>query len=381
MTQGAGGECLRLLVVNWQDRANPQAGGAEIHLHEIFGRLARRGHDVTLLASGWPGCEPTAELDGIRVHRTGGRHTFSVAAPLYFRRHLTATPFDVVVEDLNKVPLFTPCWTHTPIALLVHHLFGETAFREASVPVASVTWLLERLVPRTFSGIPTVAVSESTRQDLIHRGLAGDDVSVIPNGVDTEELTPSPDNSLFEQPTVLYFGRLKRYKGVDHVLRAVAELRRRGVPARLLIGGKGDDMPRLQALADALGVHDATEFLGFVPDADKLALLRKSWVHVLASPKEGWGITNIEAAACGTPTVASDAPGLRESVRDGETGFLVPHGDTARLADRIGEILTDAALRDKLGKGARRFAETLTWEASADAMEAFLRLVRTQARG
>ena len=92
---------MRILVVNWLDRENPQAGGAEEHLHQIFGRLAEEGHQVTALVSGWPGCMGRTHLDGIEVHRTGSRYTFPVFAPKYYRRHLVGCDFDVVVEDLN----------------------------------------------------------------------------------------------------------------------------------------------------------------------------------------------------------------------------------------------------------------------------------------
>jgi len=369
---------LRILVVNWQDRENPQAGGAEIHLHEVFGRLAGRGHAVTLLASGWSGAAPRAVLDGIDVHRAGGRHTFSLAAPRYFLSHLRAVPFDVVVEDLNKVPLFTPAWTETPVALLVHHLFGATAFREASVPVAAATWLLELPVPRAFAGRPTVAVSESTRADLVRRGMDRSAIEVIPNGVDLEALTPDPEVDRFEEPTVLYLGRLRRYKRVDLVVRAVATLRSRGVRVRLFVAGKGDHLDALRRLTAKLGVEEAVTFLGFVSEERKLELFRRSWVHALTSPNEGWGIANLEAAACGTPTVASDAPGLRESVLEGRTGFLVPHGDVPTLADRIGVLLQDRELRGRLARAARSFAEGFSWEASTDAMEAFLVRVVTE---
>lgn len=380
MTHGTGGSSLRVLVVNWQDRENPQGGGAETHLHEIFGRLARRGHTLTLLASGWPGCAPTAELDGIQVHRTGGRYTFSLAAPRYYRRHLAETAWDVVVEDLNKVPLFTPFWTTAPVALLVHHLFGTTAFQEASFPVAAATWFLERPVPRVFFRRPTVAVSESTREDLAHRGMDPARIDVIPNGIDLTSMAPSAEGRRYDEPTALYLGRLKRYKGIDLVLRAVARLRDQGQPVRLLLGGKGDHGPALEALAAKLGIQDQVQFLGFVSEEKKRELFQRSWVHVLASPKEGWGIANMEAAACGTPTVASDAPGLRESVVDGRTGFLVPHGDVDRLASSMGRVLGDPGLRETLGTQARAFAEGYSWDASADAMERFLERVVRESR-
>lgn len=368
---------MRILVVNWQDRENPQGGGAEAHLHQVFGRLAARGHQVELLVSGWRGAAPRAELDGMVVHRTGGRHTFSLAAPTYYRSHLAPRGWDVVVEDLNKVPLFTPFWTRAPVALLVHHLFGATAFREASWPVAAATWLLERPVPRVFSATPTVAVSESTRQDLAARGMDPARIDVIPNGLELGSLTPAEPGARYPEPTLLYLGRLKRYKGVDLIIRALARLRESGMEARLLVGGRGDHEPALRGLAGELGLGDAVRFLGFVTEEQKVELFRRSWVHVLVSPKEGWGITNLEAAACGTPTVASDAPGLRDSVVHGSTGFLVPHGDVAALAEALGRLLSEPEARERLGAGARRFAEGFSWERSAASMEDFLsRVVR-----
>lgn len=364
---------MKVLVLNWLDWENPQAGGAEVHLHEIFRRLTARGHSVTLLCSGWPGCAPRVVLDGIDVHRVGSRYTLSLAAPMYYRRRLRTEPFDVVVEDLNKVPFFSPFWGGgAPVALIVHHLFGTTAFREASLPVAVATWLLELPVPLVFRSTPTVAVSESTADDLGHRGIQRSRIEVIPNGVDLDLFTPAGPDQRFVEPTLLYVGRLKRYKRIDLLLRAVASLVRRGTTCRLLVAGRGDDRQRLEALRESLGVADHVDFLGFVTEAEKGQLLRKSWINTVTSVKEGWGIANLEAAACGTPTIASDVPGLRDSVVDGRTGFLVPHGDVEALSRRIEELLGDEDQRARLGTGAREFAEGFTWDASARSMERFL---------
>jgi len=368
---------LRILVLNWQDLENPHSGGAEIHLHETFGRLARRGHEVVVLVSGWPGAAPRAEADGLEIHRTGGRYTYSLAAPRYYRRHLSHRDFDVVVEDLNKVPVFARYWTGAPVVPLVHHLFGSTAFQEASVPVATATWLLERPLPRVYGGATGVAVSESTRTDLARRGFDPSGFQVIPNGIDLEAFTPGPEGARYDEPSLLYLGRLKRYKGVELILQALGRLREHhpDQPVRFRIAGRGDHEDALRDMVARLGLSDRVEFLGFVSEEDKLQLFRRSWVHVLTSPNEGWGIANIEAAACGTPTVASDAPGLRESVRDGETGLLVPHGDVPALASALRALLGDRPRVDALGREARRFAEGFSWDASALRMEELLRRV------
>lgn len=363
---------MKLLVINWQDRTNPQSGGAEIHLHEVFGRLAARGHRVSLLVSGFPGAPTQEVVDGMEVHRVGGRHTFNVVAPGYYRRNLAAERFDVVVEDLNKVPVFAPLWVRRPLVVLVHHLFGTTAFREASVPFAAATWLLERPIPWFYRDVPAEAVSESTADDLVARGLHRDRIRVIHNGVDVEFFSPDPAVGRTEEPTFLYLGRLKRYKRIDLAVEAVARLAHAGTPARLVVAGKGDEEPRLRALAERRGIGDRVVFEGFVTEARKRELLRRAWATVLPSPKEGWGITNVEAAACGTPAVASDAPGLRESVVHERTGLLVPHGDVAALADALGSLARDRARVEALGRGALEFAADFTWERAADRTEAHL---------
>ncbi len=366
---------MRILVLNWQDRLNPQAGGAETHLHQIFGRLAEGGTEVSLLVSGWPGSPSRARIDNMEVHRAGQRFTFPVAAPAYYRKHLRDRSFDVVVEDLNKVPLWSPLWAVGPVTLLVHHLFGRTAFQEAPLPMAAATWIIEKPLGLVYRSVPTMAVSRSTAADLGRRGLAEGEVAVIPNGVDLERCSPRGNTARFPEPTLLYLGRLKRYKRVDLPIRAVAALRRRGRPVYLVIAGAGDHADALRALATELGVEDAVEFRGFVTEDEKIELFRRAWIHVLTSVKEGWGITVLEAAACGTPTVASDSPGLRDSVRDGETGLLVPHEDEEALAGAIAGLIDEPARREAMGRAAARFAEQFTWDRAARDTEDFLRAV------
>ena len=364
---------LRILVVNWLDRLNPAAGGAEEHLHQVFGRLVQRGHQVTLLCSGWPRCERVADVDGVRVHRAGRRYTFNIAGPLEYERRLADEPFDVLVEDLNKVPILAPLWTRAPARLLlVHHLFGATAFREANWVLAGATWLFERVVPTAYRGLPCVAVSESTRDDLLRRGLEPSRFEVVRNGVNLDRLWPA--SKRFPEPTVVFLGRLQKYKRVDLVLRAAARLTDRGTPLNVVVAGKGRARKGLERLAAGLGMGDRVRFAGFVPEDEKRELLSRSWVHALASPKEGWGIASVEASACGTPTVASDSPGLRETVRHGETGLLVPHGDVDALAAALARVLQPDA-RDAMGRAARAMAETFTWDRTADAFEGLLESV------
>ena len=360
---------MRILLVNWQDIDNPQAGGAEIHLHEIFGRLAQRGHEITLLCGGWRGAGLRAHIDGMDVHRVGIRQTFGALAYPYYRRTFARGGWDLLLEDINKMPLYTPLWRARRSAALVPHLFGGTAFLELSAPLAAAVWISERPLGRVYRHVPFEAISESTRDDLVERGIPRENVAVIYPGVDTESYTPNT-NHRSPTPTFAYLGRLKKYKGVHHVIDAFARLAHRD--ATLEIAGAGDYRSALEQLAHSLDLGERVRFLGRISEPEKLALLRRAWGLVFASPKEGWGITNLEAAACATPVVASNSPGIRESVRHGETGFLVPHGDAAAMAAAIDRLAASRALVEQLGQNARRFAESFTWERAADETERHL---------
>lgn len=368
---GTGG--MRILLVNWLDRANPQAGGAEIHVFEIFSRLARNGHRVRLVCSGWRGCAPRADVEGIDVTRVSTRNGFALAGRGAVRRALAEEPFDIVVEDINKIPLFLTTLTDLPFCAIIPHLFGDTAFREAAWPMAAAVWLAERPLPRVYRRAGYHAISASTRDDLVRRGVAQECIRVIHPGVDSRHFSPDPAVPRSDPPSFLYVGRLKRYKGVDLAIRALAVARKEHPGLRLDIAGTGDARSYLESLVADLGIADAVTFHGFVAEERKLHLLRSTWANVFPSPKEGWGITVMEAAACGTPSLASDSPGLRDSVRDGQTGYLVPHGDVEALARRMLELAASPERVAVLGHAARSFAESLGWDAAARATEAHLR--------
>ena len=359
---------MRILLVNWQDSENPQAGGAEIHLHEIFGRLAARGHDVRLLCGGWPDCPPRARLDGIEVYRVGTRHSFPFRAHNFYNARLSGWA-DVLVEDINKVPLYTPRWGARRTVALVPHLFGSTAFQELVAPLAAAVWTAERPLGRVYRRVPFQAISESTADDLVGRGIPREQIAVIYPGIDTVSYTP---NAAQRSPTPVfaYLGRLKKYKGVHLVIRAFAEM---AVPnATLEIAGAGDYRPKLEELAASLDLGQRVRFLGRISEQDKLSLLRRAWALAFASPKEGWGITNLEAAACGTPVVASNSPGIRESVRHDVTGFLVPHGDVRAMGAAMRRLAESRPLVTSLGVSARGFSETFTWGRAAEQTETHL---------
>jgi glycosyltransferase involved in cell wall biosynthesis len=355
----------RLLAVNFRDPAHPEAGGAELHLEEILLEAVRRGLDVTWLATTFPGGAPEADHRGIRVVRRGTWWNFNLVVPGVLRREFSSPPPDLIVEDVNKVPCFTPWWSRAEVAVVVPHLFGTTAFREASWPVACYVLALEALIPAAYRRCRFLAISESTRDDLAARGIPASRVSVVHCGLDHALYRPDPSVAKSPRPTLLYIGRLRRYKGVDWVMRALPAVAARVPDVRLQVVGEGPHAAELRRGARRRGLEDRVEFLGFLPRAEKVARIREAWALVQPSPKEGWGLTVVEAGACGTAVVASDAPGLRDSVRHDETGLLVPYGDDAGLAGALARVLLDRALRERLAATGIAWAARFTWPGCA----------------
>ncbi len=365
---------VRVLVLNERDARHPRAGGAEVHVAEIFGRLAGRGFEVTQAACSFPGAPPRERVDGLDIHRLARLPFYYPRAAWICARETRRGRFDLVVECLNKLPFYAPLYSRAPVLALCHHLFGEVAFNQVPWPVAAVVWTAERGIPLLYRRVPFVTISESSRADLVARGLPRDQIRVIPCGVRRPEIEPPP---LASRPQrVVYFGRLEPYKRVDVLLRAMAKLAPRWPEVETVVIGRGTGSARLETLARDLGLESRVRFTGFVPDAERDALVAGARVCVCASIKEGWGLTVIEANALGTPVVASDAPGLRESVRDGETGFLVAEGDVDGFAARIGTLLQDDALAGRFSCAALAWSHRFDWDDAARQMEGVLHELR-----
>lgn len=336
------------------------------------------GHKVTVLCCAFEGAPPEEVIDGIRIIRRGSRNTFNFIVPFQYRK-LRREGFDVVVDDINKIPFYTPLFVREPLVGLSHHFFGTSIFREAGSIAGGYVYFSEKMVDYIYKGIPFLVVSQSTLDEFVARGFRREDFTLALNSIDHERLHPTgvPDTPY---PSIAYFGRLKRYKSIDHILRAFVQVRRELPDAQLIIIGRGDFQPELARIATELGIADVTRFTGFVSDEEKLRLLQEAWVVVNPSMKEGWGIVNVEANACGTPTIAADSPGLRDSVREDYNGFLYPYGDVDALATKLLLLLRDTELRERLGRNAIDFARSITWDDTASATVQVLQTAVEQRR-
>lgn len=358
---------MKILIFNWQDIRNPLGGGAEVHLHEIFKRIAAQGHQVTLCCCSYPGAPAEETIDGIHVIRSGTRNLFNFIVPKQYLARFRHERYDVVVDDINKIPFYTPLFVKEPLIGIVHHLFSKSIFLEAAWPAALYVYGAEQFIPLIYKSLPMAVVSESTREELVQKGFDRSRIAIVPNAVDTALYRPA-EKQPPTAPLIGHLGRLKKYKSVDHLLEAFKIVWMEFPDARLIIVGEGDVRPALERKASELGIVEATTFAGQVSDAEKVRLLNQMTLAVNCSAKEGWGLTVIEANACGVPVVASDVPGLRDAVLDEQTGLLYEYGNIEQLAQKILLLLRDTQLRQRLVGEALRWAQSFRWEDSAEKM-------------
>lgn len=348
---------------------HPAAGGAEKHLHRIFSLIAQMGHQVVLFTTSFAGAKPREVVDGIQVVRKGGDLFFQLTVAANIRKLDKEFRFDVVVEDLNKLPLFTPYLQKKPVLVQMHHLWRGSIFHEAVFPVALGVWFFERIIPWFYRKEPFVVVSPSTRRELCEIGVGEDRVSVIYNGSDdcaVEDCAEGVEESNIGSPYFLWLSRVHRYKGIWTALEAFAEFAEQHQDVKLVVAGDGPLLKKIPAWLEERHLTDRVELLGFVSAARKRALLKNATALLQTSFKEGWGLTVVEAAKLGTTTIACDVPGLRDSVRNGETGLLFQAGDTAACAFEMDRIYSDDDLRTRLETAAKSYADEFRWDVAAE---------------
>jgi len=231
---------MNILALNWNDLKNPYAGGAEVHLEELLRRLVTMGHGVTLFCSGWKGCTPDETVEGVRIVRRGNRYNFNLIARRHLRRLARSERFDILVEDINKIPFYTPLYLRMPRLVVVPHLFATTVFQEINFLLGTYIFLAERPLTWVYRNNHFNVISESTADDMAARGVPRDQISIIHCGIDRSVYFRDPAVVKYAQPTVLYLGRIKKYKSIQHVIMALKQVRRSLPDARLIVVGTGD---------------------------------------------------------------------------------------------------------------------------------------------
>jgi len=333
-------------------------GGAEILTHEVTKRWVYSGHEVTLFTSMFPGCKKEETLDGVRVIRSGGRFSVYGEAKKFYSKRFKSERFDLIVDEINTRPFFAHRFIENDehVVALIHQLAREYWFYELSFPLNVLGYYFEKRWLRKYVSIPTVTVSNSTRKDLDALGFK--QVFIVPVGLNFEPLAkPSPKNY---NPVIVYAGRLKRTKRPIHALKAFEKVKEELPDAELWIIGDGPIRHELEKMSGR-----GTKFYGRLDDSERRRLIEQSWVLVNPGIREGWGLNIIEANALGVPSVAYSVAGLKDSVQDHKTGFLVKSGDVHALADGLLTLLTNEKLRVRFSKNGLEYAQNFSWDVTA----------------
>lgn len=357
---------MNIFAINWRCIKNPLAGGAEIYFQEIFKRIVKMGHPVTQLAVHFDNAPETETIDGIKIIRIGSKNTFNFDVYRELPHLLEQENYDIVIDDLNKIPFYSPWITKKPVLALMMHLFRKSIFSEVSFPFASYVYLAESLIPWCYKKNNFAALSESSKQDLVKMGIKPDKIVTIPPGIDLKMYQP---NFTLKQPNlIIHTGRLKKYKSTDHLILATQKLVQKQKDIKVMIIGDGDDLPRLKDLTKKLSLENYITFTGYIPEKDKIEYYQKASVLVENSIKEGWGMIVIEANACGTPVVTARSPGLRDAVLDQKTGFLYDYANIGELTKKIDMLLSNDNLNHEMAQAGITWAKNFSWDNAAKEM-------------
>ncbi|HYK08159.1 MAG TPA: glycosyltransferase, partial [Candidatus Eisenbacteria bacterium] len=352
----------RILIFNWRDTKHKWAGGAEVYIHELAKRWVKEGNQVTIFCGNDGHRSRNEILDGIQIVRRGGFYSVYIWAFLYYILKFRGN-YDIIIDSENGIPFFTPLYTNTKTFLLIHHVHQEVFRKSLRPPFSWLALFLEaRAMPFIYKKTQVITVSPSSKADILKHKLTKQEPIIVYNGVDLHEFNIGKKNI---KPLVLYVGRLQYYKSLNVFIKAAKQLIEEGINADFIIAGEGDEKNRLQKYANELEISPHIQFLGKIDHKEKIKLFQKAWVFVNPSFMEGWGITTIEAAACGTPTVASNVPGLKDSIKHKITGILVSYGDTKNFANAIREIVENKKMREKMSKASWDWAQNFSWEESS----------------
>jgi glycosyltransferase involved in cell wall biosynthesis len=368
-----------VLLLCWRDTGHPQGGGSETYLQRVGAQLAADGIKVTLRTARYRGAPRREVVDGVEISRAGGRYTVYIWALIAMAAaRLNIGPLrhvrpDVVVDTQNGLPFLAQLVYGRRVAVLVHHCHREQ-WPVAGPVLSRLGWFVEStLSPRVHQRNQYVTVSLPSARDLVALGVDNERIAVVRNGLD-EAPAQSVDGPPAATPRVVVLSRLVPHKQIEDALEAVAELRPRIPTLHLDIVGDGWWRQRLVDHVQRLGIADAVTFHGHVDDITKHQVLQSSWVQLLPSRKEGWGLAVVEAGQHRVPTIGyRSSGGLSDSIIDGVTGILVDNHE--ELVDQLEQVLADPALRDQLGAKAQVRSAEFSWRQSADAMRTVLEAV------
>lgn len=362
---------MRILMFNWRDINNPAAGGAEVLTHEHMKRWAKAGHKCYLVTSAFPNCKNIEKIEGYTVYRSGNRFSVYWDAYKLYKRYFEGK-VDLVIDQINTIPFFTPLYVKEKKMSFFHQTCKEIWFYEVKFPFSLFGYLAESLYLRLYKNYPSMVLSTSTKQDLLNLNFKH--IFIIPAGINFKPISRIRKK---EKNMLIYVGRLKKSKRIHHIIKALFFVKQKIPDIKLYIMGSGDNKYNecLVKLTKKYDLQKNIDFLGYRNFEKRNELMGKAESILMASIREGWGLTITEANAMGTPAIGYNAPGLRDSIKNGLTGLLSKDNPQA-LADKISEFLTNKNLKKKLTKNCLNDSHNYSWDKSAKESLNILEMVR-----
>ena len=344
---------MNILWLSWRDIKNPDSGGAEKVAIEVASRFVREGSKVTIYTSSFTGAKPQEVLKGVKIFRRGNRLTCRLFAFLYYLKN---KDFDLIIDEINTIPFFTPLYAKQKSICLIHQLAKEYWFTHTIWPINQLGYILEPFWLKLYKKRPTFALSSSTKADLIKLGF----INVIKYNIGLDFMSRAitkKDNQ------VIFLGRIVRAKGVEDAIKAFKIIHNRLPAYKLIIVGRGDSkyINELKKLTRILGLGKVVQFTGYVSDKEKIAVLQKSKVTLIPSIREGWAIVATESNALCSIPIAYNVPGLKNAIKNGQTGFLVKN-NPSELAKSAIRVIKNEKLRKKLAENGYRQSTDYSWE-------------------
>lgn len=348
---------MKILIFNLFDIKNPRSGGSEVFTHEIAKKWVHDGNEVTMLVSNFTGGSENEKIDGINIIRLGNMYSAYLLVKKYYNKNLLGE-YDIIIDEYTYRPFMAPKFVKEPVIALIHELAREKYFVEIK-PILShlLYYYFEPKWMDVYKNVPTVTVSNSTKQDLLKFNF--NNINIVPEGINFKPLKSIPEKE--KNPTLIFVGMLKKVNLVDHVIESFKLFQTKFPKSALWIIGRGNDLERLRKISDGLNV----KFYGFVSDQKKLELMSRAHVIVVPAIREGWGLIVTEANACGTPAIGYDVPGLKDSIRDGETGILT-NNNPKDFSDSLINYFEDEELRERLTNNALKWSKTFSWSKTAN---------------
>ncbi len=356
---------MNVLWFSWKDTKHPQAGGAEAVSTQLMQRLVRDGHNVRLVTAGYNDAPWHQVLNGIETFRVGGRFTVYPKAFWLFRRKLSYWP-DLIIDEMNTIPFGCAFYTRKKCVLLTYQLARKIWFYQMPLPISAVGYCLEPiylfLLSRAYKTV--ITESQSTRTDLTRFGFAKSRVSVIRVGIELKPIGELTQNKALD--TVLVLGAIRSMKQTLDAVKAFELARDVNPSLKLVIAGdnSGPYAKKVMAYSKSSRHSDAIKFLGRVPTAQKVELMRQAAVILVTSVKEGWGLIITEANSQGTPAIAYNTDGVRDSIINNKTGLLTKAGDAKEMAAAVNALLGDKNKYQEITKNAYQFSKEFTYENS-----------------